>query len=110
MSFRPVGSALQGLLQEWLENPQARGAVLQRSWDSAVGERVSRRTRAVRFDDDGVLTVEVTDSSWAPQLEAMSGELIRKVNAALGSSWVRRIEWVQQGPADTSGATPRSGA
>jgi predicted nucleic acid-binding Zn ribbon protein len=109
VSFRRVGSDLQGLLSEWLENPESRRLVLQRTWERAVGEAVSRRCRALQFDD-GVLTVEVTDSSWAPQLKTMSGELITKVNIALGKPWVRRIDWVHgDGPPDTSGAQPRSG-
>lgn len=107
MSFRPIDADLRRLLEEWLDNPGSRLIVLQRTWDNAVGERLSRRCQAVGFDD-GVLTVEVTDSSWAPQLEAMSRELIKKVNEALGGTWVRRIAWQQRGPRDTSGAAPRS--
>lgn len=107
MTFRRVGSELQRLLSEWLEHPESRAVVLQRTWAQAVGEKVSARCRARSFAD-GVLTVEVTDSSWAPQLRAMTGELIGKVNAALGNSWVRRIEWVEPGPRDVSGAAPRS--
>lgn len=107
MTFRRVGADLQGLLHEWLENPESRRVVLQRSFAQAAGEKVSRRCRALSFDD-GVLTVEVTDSSWAPQLRAMTGELIGRVNAALGHAWVERIEWVEPGPRDISGAAPRS--
>jgi predicted nucleic acid-binding Zn ribbon protein len=108
MSFKPVGSEIQGLLSEWLKNPESRRVVLQRTWERAVGESVCRHCRAVGFEDD-VLTVEVTDSSWAPQLRAMSKELISKVNKALGKTWVRRIEWTDGGrPADVSGSAPRT--
>jgi len=93
MSFRPLGSALGELLNEWLENPEARRVVLQRTWEQALGEKISCRCRPLGFAD-GILTVEVTDSSWAPQLEAMSADLIAKVNAALGKPWVRKIDWV----------------
>ena len=93
MSFKPVGSELQAILTEWLENPESRRVVLERTWERSVGEAVSRRCRPLLFED-GVLTVEVTDSSWRPQLQKMSGELITKVNIALGKPWVRRILWV----------------
>jgi predicted nucleic acid-binding Zn ribbon protein len=93
MSFRRVGDDLRGLLAEWLQNPESRRVVLQRTWKQALGEKVSRRCRPVQFAE-GVLTVEVTDTSWAKQLQAMSGDLIGRLNATLGSSWVRRIEWV----------------
>ena len=109
MSFRPIGSELQAILGEWLENPEARRLVLQRTWQRAVGDSVARRCRPLQFED-GVLTVEVTDSSWAPQLATMTGELISKINGALGKPWVRRIEWTHgDGPQDTSGSAPRSG-
>ena len=103
MSFKPVGAALHGLLAEWLENPEARQVVLQRTWERAVGEAVSEKTKPLAFDD-GVLSVEVADSSWAPELEKMSAELITKVNEALGKTWVRRIDWVseEEGRADSA--------
>jgi len=93
MSFKPVGPALHDLLTEWLENPEARQVVLQRTWERAVGEAVSAKSRPLSFND-GILRVEVLDSSWAPELEKMSARLIDTVNEALGKSWVRRIEWV----------------
>ncbi len=67
--------------------------MLQHTWERSVGEAVSRRCRPLGFED-GVLTVEVTDPEWKPQLEAMSGALITKVNIALGKPWVRKILWV----------------
>ncbi len=93
MSFRPVGPDLRALLNEWMENPQSRRVVMRRSWERAMGDRVSRKCRPLRLTDD-VLTVEVTDSSWAAQLQAMSKDLITRFNAAFGGTWVRRIEWV----------------
>jgi len=93
MSFRHVGDDLRGLLSEWLENPESRRVVLQRTWERAVGDAVKHRTKPL-MSEDGVLTAEVTDTSWKPQLAAMSGELITKVNIALGKPWVRRILWV----------------
>lgn len=96
MSFRHVGRELQGLLSEWLENPESRSLVLDRTWERAVGDAVSRRCRPLTFEDS-VLTVEVTDSAWKTQLEAMSADLIKKMNMALGKPWVRRIVWVLDG-------------
>lgn len=93
MSFRRVGADLRGLLDEWMKEPESRRVLMQRTWERALGEKISRRCRPLRLEDD-VLTVEVTDSSWATQLQAMSADLIRRINGALGSPWVRRIEWV----------------
>ena len=93
MSFKHVGRELQVLLSEWMEKPQSRGPVLGRIWEEAVGEAVSRHCRPLILEDS-VLMVEVTDLAWKPQLEAMSADLIRKVNTALGKPWVRRIVWV----------------
>ena len=77
MSFKHVGLELQGLLSEWMEKPQARGLVLGRIWEEAVGEAVSRHCRPLVLEDS-VLMVEVTDLAWKPQLEAMSADLIGK--------------------------------
>jgi predicted nucleic acid-binding Zn ribbon protein len=93
MSFRQVGADLQVLLKEWMQNPESRQVLLQRTWERALGEKISRRCRPLRFND-AVLTVEVTDSSWADQLQSMSADLVSRINKALGGTWVRRIEWV----------------
>lgn len=76
-----------------MENPESRQILLRRTWERALGPKISRRCRPLRFEDE-VLIVEVTDSSWGKQLQAMSADLISRINAALGSTWVRRIEWV----------------
>lgn len=92
MSFRPVSEGLVGMLLEWVGDPAAREAVICRAWAAAVGTTVARRAVAREYRD-GTLVVEVTDPSWVGTLEAMSGELRAKVNAALGGEWVRAIEW-----------------
>jgi len=94
LSFRPLGAAMGGIIRGWLEDPAARRQVLERTWRRALGDAVGGRSRPLGFED-GVLTVEVTDPAWAPELKAMSGELIAKMNAALGQRWITRIEWVQ---------------
>ena len=98
MSFRPLGAAMGGIIREWLENPAARRQVLERTWKRALGDAVGRRCRPLGFEE-GVLTVEVTDPAWAAELKAMSGDLIAKMNAALGQRWITRIEWVQSAEA-----------
>ena len=84
---------MRGVLNEWLQNPESRRVVLQRTWQRSVGDVVGKHCRAIDFND-GVLKVEVTDPEWKPQLVEMSAELLYKVNAALGKSWVQRIEWI----------------
>lgn len=93
MSFRPLGPALGKLLEEWLENPDARRVLLERTWERALGGEIADRCRPTGFAD-GVLSVEVVDDSWRPQLMDMGPELVAKVNAALGKDWVREISWV----------------
>ena len=41
MSFRKVGSEIQAILGEWLENSETRRLVLQRTWQRAVQDRES---------------------------------------------------------------------
>ena len=93
MSFRSIGPALQDLLSEWLENPEARRVMLERTWQRALGDEIGSRCRPLGFEE-GTLTVEVTDDGWRSHLMDMGPELIGKINAAVGNEWVRRIDWV----------------
>jgi len=59
-------------------------------WDDAVGENVAAHVRPVRLDQ-GVLTVEATDSAWATQVKFLSGT-IRDRLAEVASVEVERID------------------
>jgi hypothetical protein len=67
-----------------------------KAWKGAVGDDLSRVTRAVRFRS-GELIVEVTTASHHHELVAFRGEsLRRRVNELLGDETVRRIAFKHQ--------------
>lgn len=59
-------------------------------WAHAVGAEIAARTRATAVRD-GELLVETDSAVWATELQAMSGRLVRAVNAAAGEELVRRV-------------------
>jgi predicted nucleic acid-binding Zn ribbon protein len=62
------------------------------AWAAAVGKRLANRTRAVALAH-GRLTVEVEDAIWQHQLETLSGQILKKLNALAGNPKVERIEF-----------------
>lgn len=93
MTFESIRSGLAGVLASWAGDPEVRARIVTRTWPRVVGEQVARRTEARSFDD-GVLHVAVLDTSWETTLRQMSGELVGRMNRALGKKVLRRIEWL----------------
>lgn len=61
-------------------------------WSQAVGEEISSRARAVRFER-GVLYVEVTNSSWVQELSFLKRRIVQQLNREIGRDAVRDIRF-----------------
>jgi hypothetical protein len=61
------------------------------AWKHVVGEGLSGHAIPLRLQDQ-TLVVAVADAIWKKQLEAMRGQLLFKLNSALGQSLVKSIE------------------
>ncbi len=59
-------------------------------WDEAVGADLAKHVRPVRLDE-GVLTVEVADPSWATQVKFLTGDIQRRLSEVAGVE-IERIE------------------
>jgi predicted nucleic acid-binding Zn ribbon protein len=59
-------------------------------WVDAVGENVAAHVRPVRLDQ-GVLTVEASDSAWATQVKFLSGTITARL-AEVAKVEIERIE------------------
>jgi len=97
----PIGEIVEGLLRE---KAFARGMPIGRltaSWEEVVGPRLAGETAPVSLED-GVLTVAASSGPWGAQARFLSGEILRRANAALGSEEVRRVQVVVR-------AEPRKG-
>jgi hypothetical protein len=84
--------ALPALLKEFDENDTVREAVTFAAWRKIAGE--SLRQHAVPFGlYQKRLTIAVKSETWRKHLEHLSGQMIFKLNSALGQAVVTFIEF-----------------
>ncbi len=84
--------ALPALLKEFDDNETVREAVTFAAWRKIAGETL--RQHAVPFAlTQKRLTIAVKSETWRKHLEHLSGQMIFKLNSALGSAVVTYIEF-----------------
>lgn len=84
--------ALPALIKEFDENETVREAVVMAVWRKIAGEVL--RDHAVPFRlFQKHLIVAVTSETWKRHLESLSGQMIFKLNSALGQAAVTFIEF-----------------
>lgn len=66
---------------------------LELGWREVVGETLVANTRPTQFRD-GVLTIAVSNSGWVHHLQFFREEIISKVNAYVGKTWVTEVKYV----------------
>jgi hypothetical protein len=62
------------------------------TWNTLVGEQVKRNCAPIRLFKK-TLFVAARDVTWQKQLEQMSGQILFKLNSALGAAYVTRLEF-----------------
>jgi predicted nucleic acid-binding Zn ribbon protein len=67
-------------------------AGLQRVWPQAVGEALAAQAHP-SAERDGVVTVTCSSSVWAHELSLMAPQLAERLNAELGSEFVRELRF-----------------
>jgi predicted nucleic acid-binding Zn ribbon protein len=85
---RTISLALAGLNARLA--PATPLARVQEVWGTAAGPAVAAAARPVA-EHDGVLTVSCDAAVWAQELELMAGELIPRINDALGGEAIRAL-------------------
>jgi predicted nucleic acid-binding Zn ribbon protein len=65
-------------------------ARVQEVWERAAGPAIAAAARPTA-ERDGVVTVLCEASVWAQELELMAGDVIPRLNAALGAEIVREL-------------------
>lgn len=68
-----------------LAAPQTGLATVQGAWDEAVGPQLAAVASPVS-ERAGTLTIEVSDSVWAQELDLMQDALLARLREALGES------------------------
>ena len=80
---RPISAALPAVLERTA--PQTLLAAVQLAWPAAAGPAIDRVASPVS-ERDGVVTVTCGSASWAEQLDLLQGELMAKLQAAMGEA------------------------
>lgn len=79
---RPISAALDPVLADLA--PGTTLARVQERWEAVVGAAIAAEARPTA-ERSGALTVTCSSSVWAQELDLMAGELIPRLNAALGT-------------------------
>jgi predicted nucleic acid-binding Zn ribbon protein len=89
---RPAPRSLSVALEEVLGAlaPATTLARVQEIWERAAGPAIAAAARPTA-ERDGVLTVTCTAAVWAHELDLMAGELIPRLNAALGTEAIVQL-------------------
>jgi hypothetical protein len=90
--MRDVFSSLPGALREFAASDKGREAIVIAAWNRAVGPGLGEHTAPVYLDGK-VLTVAVSSETWKKQVADLAGQILFKLNGALGSSMVSYIEF-----------------
>jgi predicted nucleic acid-binding Zn ribbon protein len=85
---RSLSVALGGLTRTLA--PATTLARVQEIWEPTAGPAIATAARPTA-ERDGVLTVTCTAAVWAQELDLMAGELIPRLNAALGTEAIRQL-------------------
>src|SRR5829696_1699142 len=90
--MRDVFSSLPGALREFARNDKAREAVVIAAWNRAVGAGLSEHTAPVRLEGMELI-VAVSSETWKKQIGDLAGQILFKLNGALGTALVSYIQF-----------------
>jgi predicted nucleic acid-binding Zn ribbon protein len=85
---RGLAPALEKLTGSWA--PASTLGRVQAVWEQAAGAAVAAAARPTA-ERDGVLTVTCEAAVWAQELDLMAGELLARLNDALGEQAIREL-------------------
>jgi predicted nucleic acid-binding Zn ribbon protein len=85
---RTLSTALSGLTASIA--PVTVLARIQGIWEQAAGQAIAAAARPTA-ERDGVLTVTCEAAVWAQELDLMAGDLIPRLNAALGEEAIESL-------------------
>jgi len=77
---RPIAAAVEAALQR--AEPATLLAAVQSAWPEAVGEAVAREATPVA-ERDGVVTIACRSSTWAQELDLLSGQIVAQIRENL---------------------------
>ena len=98
---RPLTAALEQVARD--SAPATTLARVQACWDEVAGAAVAGEARPAS-EQGGILTLRCESAVWAPELELLSGDLLKRLNEALsepsGSAPLKGLRFRVGGPLD----------
>lgn len=85
---RSLSVALAGLTRALA--PATTLARVQEVWESTTGPAIATSARPTA-ERNGVLVISCAAAVWAQELDLMAGELVPRLNAALGTEAIREL-------------------
>ena len=89
--MQPAAPTLERVVTRFLRKAAPKDTPLL-AWPLACGSTVAARTRAFEFED-GILQVEVPDSGWRKELQALAPRYLAILNR-YASGAIKRVEFV----------------
>lgn len=90
--MQEIFRAIPGVLQQLEENEAAKEALVFSIWRRVAGELLSEHTSPVAFEGPR-LVVAVSSETWQKHLEDLAGQILFKLNSAVGTRMVDFIEF-----------------
>ena len=90
--FVHIGGIIDDVLKSYRREPDGELIRVWHVWDSIVGEVIAKNAKPAAFKGR-ILLVYVTSSTWVHQLQFLKGEMITKLNAALGKSLIDDLKF-----------------
>ncbi len=89
---RPAPRSLSVAMERFIRvlAPASTLARVQEIWERTTGPAIAAAARPTA-EHDGVLTVTCTAAVWSQELDLMAGELIPRLNAALGTDAIAEL-------------------
>ncbi len=87
-----VGEVLKKTLSKLPSAKKIKGQMLIDAWPAAVGEKISRKSRALSVDN-GILFVWVNDSVWAQHLSLQRKKIITQLHRLTGTRLLKDIRF-----------------
>jgi predicted nucleic acid-binding Zn ribbon protein len=90
--FVHIGSIIDGVINQYRRESDGELTRVWQIWDSTVGEAIATNAQPAAFKGK-LLLVHVTNSTWIHQLQFLKGDIISKINVALGKPLVEEIKF-----------------
>ena len=91
-NFVHIGSIIDDVLKSFRHASDAELIQVWRIWDDLVGDVIAQNAKPAAFKGD-VLLVHVSSSPWVHQLQFLKGNIILKLNSALGKKMIKDLRF-----------------